>query len=62
MSFEVIQMKKFFAMAVFALSVFILQMPQAAAEDVYVGEWEGGWKGRNYFLLQIERRFATGSS
>ena len=45
MSFEVIQMKKFFAVAVFALSVFILQMPQAAAEDVYVGEeWEGGWR------------------
>ena len=37
-------MKKLLTMAVLALSVFILQMPQAAAEDVYVGEWEGGWK------------------
>ena len=37
-------MKKFLAMSAILLSVIILQMPQASAKDVYVGEWEGGWK------------------
>mgnify|MGYP006988880843 CR=1 FL=1 len=38
-------MKKLVVTVVFALGVFILQMPQAAAEDYPVGEeWEGGWK------------------
>lgn len=37
-------MKKIFAMAAFVFGILILQMPQADAEDVYVGEWEGGWK------------------
>ena len=37
-------MKKFFAMAVFALSVFILQMPQAQADnEKYVGKYATGY-------------------
>ena len=43
-------MKKFLTMAVFALSVFILQMPQVEARDEYVGEWEGGW--RAYLMIE----------
>ena len=31
-------MKKFLAMALFALSILILQMPQAAAQEVYLGD------------------------
>ena len=37
-------MKKFLTMAVFALSVFILQMPHIEAAEIYMGTWEGGWK------------------
>lgn len=37
-------MKNFLTMAVFALSVIILQMPQAEARDEYMGDWEGGWR------------------
>ena len=37
-------MKKIFAMAVFALSVFILQMPQTqAANEKYVGQYATGY-------------------
>lgn len=37
-------MKKILAMAVLILSLIVLQIPQAAASDNYVGTWEGGWK------------------
>lgn len=42
---EVIDMKKFLAMAVIVLSVFILQMPQVqAANEKYVGQYATGYK------------------
>lgn len=50
-------MKKFLTMTAFVLSAFILQMPQAAASDYYVGEYNGGWKA--YLMtetISIERR------
>ena len=37
-------MKKLLAMAVLALSILILQMPQSEAAEIYMGTWEGGWK------------------
>lgn len=38
-------MKKFLAMAVIVLSVFILQMPQVqAANEKYVGQYATGYK------------------
>ena len=37
-------MKKLLAMAVLALSVFMLQIPQSEAAEIYMGTWEGGWK------------------
>ena len=38
-------MKKIFALAALVLGIFIAQVSQAEAADVYVGEeWEGGWK------------------
>ena len=53
-------MKKFLAMAVFALSVIILQMPQAEARDEYMGDWEGGW--RAYLMTETIKPEKSGSN
>ena len=41
-------MKKILAMAVFALSILIFQMPQAAAQDIFVGTYSSGY---NVYLM-----------
>ena len=51
-------MKKFLAIAIFALGIFILQMPQAAAQVEYVGDWEGGW--RAYLMTETIRPEKSG--
>ena len=50
-------MKKVFAMAALVIGILILQTPQADAADLYVGEYNGGWKA--YLMtetVRIQRR------
>ena len=37
-------MKKIFALAIFVAALSLFQLPQAEASELYLGEWEGGWK------------------
>ncbi|MBQ7476171.1 MAG: hypothetical protein IJT06_02100 [Selenomonadaceae bacterium] len=37
-------MKNFFVLAIFAAVLILFQSPQAEASELYLGEWEGGWK------------------
>ena len=48
-------MKKFFALAVLAALLTLFQSPQAEAGEVYLGEWEGGWKA--YLLIDDRGRY-----
>ena len=50
-------MKKFFAVAALVLGIFIAQISQAEAADVYVGTYSSGYKA--YLMtetIRIERR------